>query len=90
MPPTYKEKELANVGASVATSCKPCTEYHFNKVRDAGASDEEIGQAITQKEIQSVLDAALFIKGEAAHYVGQIVRLREEKDELQRLLEELE
>jgi len=160
MPLTYKEKELANVGASVATGCKPCTDYHFNKVREAGASDEEIRQAISdamavrdsareimehhglkhlgiaktsdirphdeettrikelvsvasafavncttsvtkhiaaarvigisEEDIQSVLDAALFIKGEAAHYVGQIAKLKQEKDQLQQLLEELE
>jgi AhpD family alkylhydroperoxidase len=161
MPLAYKEKELANIGASVATGCKPCTDYHFNKVREAGASDEEIRLAIsdamavrdrareimenhglkhlgmaktseirarhydettrikelvsiasafavncttsvkehiaaaktigvTEEEMKSVLDAALFIKGEAAHYVGQIVKLEEEKDQLQQLLEELE
>jgi AhpD family alkylhydroperoxidase len=157
---SFKEKELSNVSASVATGCKPCTDYHFNKVREAGATDEEIKQAIsdamavrdsakeimeshglkhlgisrkvdvvdhpeestriselvsiaaafavncttsvkkhiaaaraigiTEEEIQSVLDAALFIKGEAAHYVGQIVQLKEEKDQLQQLLTELE
>ena len=157
---TFKEKELANVSASVATGCKPCTDYHFNKVREAGATNKEIKQAIsdamavrdsakeimeshglkhlgisrkvdvvdhpeestriselasvaaafavncttsvkkhiaaaraigiTEEEIQSVLDAALFIKGEAAHYVGQIAQLKEEKDQLQQLLEELE
>jgi AhpD family alkylhydroperoxidase len=157
---TYKEKELANIGASVATGCKPCTDYHFNKVREAGASDDEVKQAIsdamavreianeimeshglkhlgiakevdvaqpagqtsrmkelvsvaaafavnctssvkehiaaartvgiTEKEIESVLDAALFIKDEAAHYVGQIAKLRQEKNRLQHLLEELE
>jgi AhpD family alkylhydroperoxidase len=157
---TFKEKELANISASVATGCKPCTDYHFNKVRQAGASDDEIKQAIsdamsvrdnakdimeshglkhlgikkevdvgardedttrirelvsvaaafavnctssvkkhvaaaraigiTEEEIQSVLDAALFIKGEAAHYVGQIIQLKQEKDQLQQLLEELE
>lgn len=157
---TFKERELANVGASVATGCKPCTDYHFDKARKAGGSDEEIRQAIsdamavrdsarkimenhglqhlgivkdadarpsdedttrikelvsvasafavncttsvkkhiaiakaigiTEEEIQSVLDAAQFIKGEAAHYVGQIAKLKEEKDRLQQLLEELE
>jgi len=157
---TYKEKELANVGASVATGCKPCTDYHFKKVREARASDEEIKQAISdamavrdnareimenhglkhlgiaqvndvrphdekttrikelvsvasafavncttnvkkhvgaaraigisEEDIQTVLDAAKFIKDEAAHYVGQIVKLKEEKDQLQQLLEELE
>ena len=44
---TFKEKELVNIGASVATGCKPCTDYHFRKVREAGASDEEIKQAIS-------------------------------------------
>ena len=160
MPLTYKEKELANIGASVATGCKPCTDYHFNKAREAGASGEEIKQAIsdamavrdrakqimenhglshlgitkhadvgpddeettrieelvsvasafavncttsvkkhvaaakavgvTEEEIETVLDAALFIKGEAAHYVSQIVELKHEKDQLQQLLKELE
>jgi len=157
---TFKEKELANIGASVATGCKPCTDYHFNKLRQASASDEEVRQAISdamavrdnareimeshglkhlgisrevgagdhpkettrvkelvsvaaafavnctsnvkkhiaaartvgisEEEIEAVLDAALFIKGEAAHYVGQIVQLKQEKDKLQQLLEELE
>ena len=44
---TVKEKELVNIGASVATGCKPCTDYHFKKVRQAGATDEEIKDAIT-------------------------------------------
>ncbi len=44
---TFKEKELANIGASVATGCKPCTDYHFKKVREAGASDEEVRQSIS-------------------------------------------
>jgi len=157
---TFKEKELTNIGASVATGCKPCTDYHFKKLRDAGASDNEVRQAISDamavrdnakeimeshglkhlgisrevdagdhpkettrikelvsvaaafavnctsnvkkhiaaartvgisgEEIESVLDAALFIKGEAAHYVGQIFELKQEKDKLQQLLEELE
>ena len=44
---TVKERELVNVGASVATGCKPCTDYHFEKVRGAGATDAEIKRAIT-------------------------------------------
>jgi AhpD family alkylhydroperoxidase len=44
---TVKEKELVNIGASVANGCKPCTDYHFKKVRQAGATDEEIKDAIT-------------------------------------------
>ena len=40
------EKELAAVGISVASGCKPCTNYHVKAVREAGASDEEIKQAV--------------------------------------------
>lgn len=156
---TVKEKELVNIGASVATGCKPCTDYHFKKVRQAGAADDEIKDAITyamlvrdsakeimenyglqhmeqdkkedelvdiesttrikelvsvaaafavncttnlrrhmeaartvgitEEEIQSVLQAASFIQGEAAYYVDQIVKLKRKSDELQKLLDEL-
>lgn len=41
-----KEKELTAVAISVAAGCKPCTNYHFRAVQEAGASDEEIKQAI--------------------------------------------
>ena len=44
---TIREKELVSFGASVAAGCKPCTRYHVKKVREAGASDNEIEQAIT-------------------------------------------
>jgi AhpD family alkylhydroperoxidase len=156
---TSKEKELVNIGASVATGCKPCTDYHFEKVKAAGAGDEEIKQAIsdavsvrdsaraimenhglqhlgiskekideesggpttrikelvsigaafavncttnlekhinasravdiTDEEVESVLNAVDFIKGEAAHYAGQLVKLEKKYDELQQLLKEL-
>lgn len=41
-----KEKELAAVGISVATGCKPCTDFHVKKVREVGASDTEIERAM--------------------------------------------
>ncbi len=44
---TIKEKELVCIGVSVAAGCKPCTNYHFKKVKEAGASKEEIQQAIS-------------------------------------------
>ena len=44
---TAKEKELAAVGISVAAGCKPCTDFHLRKVRESGASDAEIKQAIS-------------------------------------------
>ena len=43
---TVKERELAAVGISVASGCKPCTNYHVKAVREAGASDEEIKRAV--------------------------------------------
>ena len=47
MPLSVKERELVAVGVSLATGCKTCTNFHFKKVRGAGASDEEIEQAMT-------------------------------------------
>jgi AhpD family alkylhydroperoxidase len=43
---TARERELVAVGTSLAAGCKPCTDYHLKKVRKAGASDEEIEQAM--------------------------------------------
>jgi len=42
-----KEKELFAVGTSVAAGCKPCTDYHFKKALEAGATNEEITLAMT-------------------------------------------
>jgi AhpD family alkylhydroperoxidase len=41
-----KEKELAAVGISVVTGCKPCTDYHVKAAREARASDDEIKRAV--------------------------------------------
>ena len=41
------EKELAAVGMSVATGCKPCTDFHVKAAQKSGASDAEIKQAMT-------------------------------------------
>ena len=43
---TSTEKELAAVGISVASGCKPCTNYHVKAAREADASDEDIKQAM--------------------------------------------
>ena len=47
MPITPKERELTAVGVSVASGCKPCTNYHIKAARESGASDDEIRQAVT-------------------------------------------
>jgi len=43
---TQKEKELIATGISIAAGCQPCTTYHFDAVREAGATEEEISQAV--------------------------------------------
>ena len=67
---TVKEKELAAVGISVASGCKPCTNYHAKAVREAGASDEEIKQAVA--DALSVRKSATdFMKVHALARLGQ-------------------
>lgn len=53
---TLKDKELVSVGAALAAGCKTCINYHFAKVRKAGASDEEIQAAM--EDAISVRDGA--------------------------------
>jgi AhpD family alkylhydroperoxidase len=40
-----KDKELLAVAASLAAGCIPCTRHHAVAVRDAGASEAEVGWA---------------------------------------------
>jgi AhpD family alkylhydroperoxidase len=53
---TTKEKQLVSVGASLASGCKLCADYHFEKVRKVGATDEEIEQ---------VMNVAIAVRDEA-------------------------
>ncbi len=39
-------KELIAVGASITANCQPCLRYHVGQARDAGANEQEIGEAI--------------------------------------------
>lgn len=85
---TPKEKELAAVGMSVATGCKPCTEFHLKKVREAGASDAEIKQAMSdafavRRGATEIMEGFAFSKlgeSKAAHEpdsAGRADRVRE-------------
>jgi AhpD family alkylhydroperoxidase len=75
---TPKEKELVSVGASLAAGCKLCANYHFKKVRKAGATDEEIEQAMT--DAIAVRDSARRImEWHGLKLLGR--RLRGEKSE---------
>ena len=67
---TVKERELAAVGISVASGCKPCTNYHVKAVREAGASDEEIKRAVTDS-LSVRKSATYFMKTHALARLGQ-------------------
>ena len=41
-----KTKEMIAIGTSVGAHCQPCLEYHVNKAREAGLTDDEIREAI--------------------------------------------
>jgi AhpD family alkylhydroperoxidase len=47
---SYKEKELAAIGAAVASNCIPCLEYHIPAARKAGLSDAQIRAAVELAE----------------------------------------
>ena len=42
-----KTKEMIAIGTSVGAHCQPCLEYHVNKAREVGLTDDEIREAIT-------------------------------------------
>ena len=39
-------QELIAIGAAVTANCVPCFKFHFSKVREEDASDDEIREAI--------------------------------------------
>ncbi len=43
---TTKEKEIIALSASIASGCRPCTEYHVNGAHAAGACDRSVTLAI--------------------------------------------
>ena len=47
---TPRENELVAIGASIASNCLPCLEYHVPKARGAGVSDDEILAAVRLAE----------------------------------------
>jgi AhpD family alkylhydroperoxidase len=60
---TEKELELIAVGASIASGCRPCTMHHFGAARIAGASEDEIRQAV---------DDALGVRGAATEVMARL------------------
>ncbi len=41
-----RTKELVAMGAGAAVNCRPCMEFHLEQSRQAGASEEDIRQAV--------------------------------------------
>ena len=41
-----KTKEMIAIGTSIGAHCQPCLEYHVNKAREVGLTDDEIREAI--------------------------------------------
>jgi AhpD family alkylhydroperoxidase len=85
---SVKEKELAAVGMSVATGCKPCTDFHVKAARKSGASDAEIKQAMSdalavRRRATEIMEAyGLAHLGESrledgAEHVGSTNRVKE-------------
>jgi len=72
---TFKEAELINFGVSIAAGCKPCTSYHFRKVKEAEASDEEIKNAIADSI--NIRDLA---KKEMENHANILVGVSEQHD----------
>ena len=63
---TQKEKELVAIGASIAAGCQPCTTHHFEAVRQAGATESEIRQAV---------DAALSVRNSATEIMTGLAEM---------------
>jgi AhpD family alkylhydroperoxidase len=63
---TQKEKELVAIGASIAAGCQPCTTHHFEAVRQVGATESEIRQAV---------DAALGVRNSATTIMAGLAEM---------------
>jgi 4-carboxymuconolactone decarboxylase len=59
-----KERELAALGAALASNCRPCIVFHVREAREAGLSDPqvmeaiELAQKVKQVPADRVLEAA--------------------------------
>ncbi len=41
-----RDKELAAIGASIGSNCRPCVDHHIPAAREAGLSEAELTQAV--------------------------------------------
>lgn len=67
-----RDRELAAIGAAIASNCIPCVEYHIPEARRAGLSDAQILEAVRladkvrQVPARKVLQAASALLGQDA------------------------
>ena len=78
---TTRIRELVSIAAAFAVNCTSNLEKHIASARTVDITDDEI---------EAVLDATAFVKGKAAHFVDEVVKLEAEYDQLQQLLQELQ
>ncbi len=83
-----KDQEIIAVGASVATSCLPCTKFHLRAASSAGANKEEILQAV--RDAVRVRTAATAFMAKAGGLVSdETNRPIQESEEIRTLIREL-
>ncbi len=83
-----RDQELIAVGASIAAGCRPCTTYHFQAARLAGASEEQLRQALS--DALCVRQNATEIMARlGAEQLGDARTMKEAGCETQSLLSEL-
>ena len=52
--------ELVAVGAAIASNCKPCLKYHYDKARELGVTDEDIACAVdTAQRVKAVASSQI-------------------------------
>lgn len=45
-----RDLQVVNLAASLAAGCQPCLKYHLRKAKDAGISEKEIDDILTEAE----------------------------------------
>ena len=51
MPLEPRQKELAAIGASIGSNCRPCIEHHLGAGRQAGLTEAELERAVTRARV---------------------------------------
>jgi 4-carboxymuconolactone decarboxylase len=46
MPLEQRDKELAALGASIGSNCRPCVDHHIPAAREAGVSETELAEPV--------------------------------------------